>query len=208
MRGPARDLHENMGRIGEHAAPIHQRILQRLRERVMRAIIGIRFTEAEQAAAARTAQSGEQIVETDPDQAGTLDQVHDRAHALADRDIGHRERLMNSRFRRDHVAHAIVFETDDGVGIFAQSGERFLRLGHAAFAFESERQGRENHDERARFARDLRHRRRGAGTRPAAQAGANKNHSRVRERLPDFVRGFVGGIVAELRIAARRRVRA
>ena len=63
-------------------------------------------------------------------------------------------------------------------------------------------------DERTRFARDLRDHRRGARTGPATEAGANKNHSRVRERLPDFIRGFDGGIVTELPDRRRRRVRA
>ena len=114
--------------IREHASAIHERILQRLGEGIVRAIVGIRFAETEEAAAAWAAQRREQIVEPDPDQSGPLDQVHDRAHALADRDIGDGERLMNPRFRRHHVAHPIVFETDDGVGIFAQFRQRFLRL--------------------------------------------------------------------------------
>ena len=85
----------------------------------MRAIVGIRFTETEEAAATRAAQRREQIVEPDPDQSGPLDKVHNRTHALADRDIRDRERLMNPRFRRHHVAHPIVLEANDGVGIFA-----------------------------------------------------------------------------------------
>ena len=83
-RRASRDLDQNVRRIRQHAAAIHERIFQRLRQRVMRAIIGIRFPETKQAASARTAQSREQVVEADANQPGTLDHVHDRAHALAD----------------------------------------------------------------------------------------------------------------------------
>ena len=51
MPGPAGDLHQNVRGVSQHPATIHQRILQRLRESIMRAIIGIGFAEAEQATA-------------------------------------------------------------------------------------------------------------------------------------------------------------
>ena len=63
---------------------------------------------------------------------------------------------MDSRLGRNHVAHAIVFETDDGVRNLANPRERFLRLRVAAFSLERKRQRRENDDQRAGFARDLR----------------------------------------------------
>ena len=72
----------------------------------------------------------------------------------------------------------------------------------AAFAFERERHRRKGDDERAGFARDLRDHRRGAGAGPATETRADKDHARIRQRLPDFIRRLRGRVVAELRIAA------
>ena len=82
----------------------------------MRAIIRIGFAEAEQATAVLTPQRREQIIEPDADEAGSLDQINDRAQTLANSHVGDTEGLMNSGFGRDHVAHSIVLETDHRVG--------------------------------------------------------------------------------------------
>jgi len=75
-------------------------------------------------------------------------------------------------------------------------------LGRVGVFLQFKRQRGECDDERAAFARDLRYGRRGARARSAAEAGANKNHPRVRQGLPDFIGGFVSGVVADLGIAA------
>ncbi len=99
-----------------------------------------------------------------------------------------REGLMNSRFRRNHVAHPIVLETNHRIRDFVQSGERFLRLRRAAFSFEGKGQRRKSDHERTGFARQLRHDRRRARAGAAAEAGANKNHPRTGNRLREFRR--------------------
>ena len=201
--GTACDLHENVGRITEKPAAIHERTLQRLRERIVRAVVGIRFSETEETTTVRIAQRGQQIVETDPDQAGALEQIDNRAHALADGHIRRREGLMNAGFRRDHVPHFVVLKTNHGVGIFMQPRQRFERLRGAAFAFERKRQSGEANHHRASFARQLRDHGRRPRTRPAAQSGADEDHPRVRQILAQFIRGFDRGVVAQLGIAAR-----
>src|ERR1017187_8796461 len=80
---------------------VHQRILQCLAERVVRAVIGIGFTEAEQATAVFATQRSQKIVKTDADESRALNQIYNRAHTLADRDIGDSESLMNSSFGRN-----------------------------------------------------------------------------------------------------------
>src|SRR6185295_8170123 len=101
------------------------------------------FPKTEKTASARAAQSGEEIIEADLNQTRTLDQVHNRTQALADGNISHRERLLNSGFRRDHVAHSIILKANDGVRVFAQFRQSFLRLRHAPFPLEGKWQRRE-----------------------------------------------------------------
>ena len=78
----------------------------------MRAIIGIGFTETEQTTAVLAPQRREQIIEADPNKTGPLNQIDDGADTLANRHVCHAERLMNSGFGRDHVAHSVVLETN------------------------------------------------------------------------------------------------
>src|SRR5207253_10581998 len=110
--GPTRHLHKNVCGICKHPATIHQRILERLRESVMRAIARIGFAVAKQATAVVSAQCRKQIIEADANESRPLDQVNNRANTLADRDISRCEGLMNSSVWRDHVAHSIVLEAN------------------------------------------------------------------------------------------------
>src|SRR6266404_6536217 len=125
-----------MRRVREHFALAHERVFQRLFERVVRAVVPIGFTETEQATAIVAPQRSEQIIKAYADEAGTLNHAHNRAQALTDGDIGDGECLMNPSLRRDHVAHPIVLETDNSVRNLVQSGEGLLRLRAAAFALE------------------------------------------------------------------------
>src|SRR4029077_20221304 len=108
----------------------------------------------------------------------------------------------NTSLRGDHVSHAIVFETDYGVGGFVQTRERIPGLGSATFPFKSKWQRREPNNERAHFARDLRDHGGRARARPTAQSGTNENQTCLRQCLADFLGGFLGSIETELGIAA------
>src|SRR5437660_718910 len=135
--------------VRQHFAFVHERIFQRLPERVVRTVVGIGLTESKQATAIVAAQRSEQIIEADADEAGTLNQIYNRAQALTDGDIGDSECLMNARLRRDHIAHPIVLETDNSVRNLVQPSERLLRLRAAAFALERRWDRGEGDDELA-----------------------------------------------------------
>jgi hypothetical protein len=75
-------------------------------------------------------------------------------------------------------------------------------LGSATFSFKSKWQRREPNNERAHFARDLRDHGCRAGARPTAQSGTNENQTCFRQRLADFIGGFLRGIETDLGIAA------
>src|SRR2546421_10199576 len=109
---------------------------------------------------------------------------------------------MDPGFWRNHVAHAIVFETNDRVRNFVQARERVLRLNSATFSFERKRQRSECDYQRAGFARELRDDRRRARTRSAAEPRANENHSRAGDGLTNLVRRFNRCLVTKLGIAA------
>jgi len=118
----------------------------------MRAIVRIGFAVSKQATAVACAQSREQIIETDANESGPMNKVHNRAYALADSYVRHCESLMNARLRRDQVGHSIILKADNRVSKFADSRERLSRLGIAPFALEREWKSDEGDHQRACFA--------------------------------------------------------
>ena len=158
--GPASYLYEHVRCVCQHSSTIHQRIFQRLREGVMRAIVRIGFAVTKQATAIACAQSREQVIKADANESRLLDKVHNRSHALADGHIRDCEGLMNSRLRRSQIAHSIVLETDHRVGKLAEPGQRLTRLRVTPFAFESKWKGHKSDDQRAGFTGRVRNVRR------------------------------------------------
>src|SRR4030095_1927170 len=149
-------LHEHAGSVIQHAAAIHQWILECLRERIMSAVIRIGFTKPEQTTAIAAAQRRQQIIESNADQSRSLNHIHNCTHALADGDISHGKSLMDACVRRDHTAHLIVLEANDRVGNLVEARERMVGLGATSFAFESKWKSSKCDDERPRFTRKLR----------------------------------------------------
>src|SRR5213595_1705548 len=94
---------------------------------------------------------------------------------------------MDSCFRRNHVAHLIVLEADDGVGNLVKPGECISRLCAAAFTLESKWKSGKGNDKGTGFTGKLGDIRRGARAGAATEPSANKNHSGVHKRLADFV---------------------
>jgi hypothetical protein len=109
---------------------------------------------------------------------------------------------MDTSFGRDHVGHAIVFETDDGIGGFVQASKGIASLSGTTFSFEGKWHSRECDHERAHLTRDLGDDGRRAGTSAAAETGTHKDQARLRQGLADFVGCFLCGIESEFGIAA------
>src|SRR2546423_15341904 len=108
----------------------------------MGAIVRVAFAVSEEAASSATAQSRQQIIEPDAHDPRSLNEIHNRAQTLAHRHVGESEGLMNPRFRRGQVAHAVVLKTHDSVSQLMQASECFLRLHRASFSLESKWQRR------------------------------------------------------------------
>ena len=200
---PTRHLDQHACRIRQHAATIHQRIFERLRQRFMRAIIRIGFTEAKQATAVLVAQRGKQIIEANANESRPLNEVHNRTNALADGAIGQGKGLMNARLRRDDVAHLIVLEADHRIGNLVEPGECLACLGVAAFALERKWKSRERQHQRTGFTGQLRDVWRRARPGAATEPCANENHSCIGKRLADFISRFHSRLIAQFGIAAR-----
>src|SRR6266567_3827800 len=152
---PTGHLNEHVPCICQHPATLHQRILERLRESLVRAIVGIGFAEAKQATTIGAAQCRKQIIEADANESRSLDEVHNRTNALTDGDIGHGKGLMNSGLRRNDVAHPVVLEADYRVRNFVEPGKRLSRLGIAAFALKRKWQSSKRDHKGARFTGEL-----------------------------------------------------
>ena len=109
---------------------------------------------------------------------------------------------MNSRFRRDHVAHSIVLEANHCIGDLVEPGERFLRLGLAPFALKCEWQSREGYHKRAGFTGQVRDRARRPNR--CRHPGPHKQKSFVHpSALREFLRPILQPLVTELRVATR-----
>src|SRR5438477_6055515 len=168
----------------------------------MCAIIRIGFTETKQATAIAAAQGGKQIIESDADEPRPLNEIYNGTNALTDHDIRCRKSLMDSCFRRDHVADLIVLEADDRVGDLVKPSERLPRLCTPAFTLESKWKSGKRNDKRTGFTGELRDIRGGARAGAATEPSANKNHSGVCKRLADFVSRLHRCLIAQLRVAA------
>src|SRR5437016_13401838 len=104
----------------------------------MRAIVRIGFAVSKQATTVACAQRREQIIETDADEPRSLDEIHNRAHALADGYVRRCKSLMNAGLRCGQITHSIVLKADNCVSKLAESRERLSRLDVAPFALECE----------------------------------------------------------------------
>src|SRR5439155_23176221 len=95
-----------------------------------------------------------------------------------------------------------VLAAENGSTEVVESSGSVLRRHRATFSFGRERERSECDDERTGFTRELRDRRGSLRPRAATESGANKNHPRACNCLPDFVGGFNRGLITEFRIAA------
>ena len=112
-------------------------------------------------------------------------------------------------FGATDVAQLVVLEANHGIGDFLEARQRLFRLGHPAFAFESERQRGKADDHRSGFPResgDHRSARRSRFRRRARRR--QKSCARSPRRGPHFIGRFDRGVVADLRITARAQDRA
>ena len=108
---------------------------------------------------------------------------------------------MDTGFRRYHVGHAIVFETDDGVGRFVQTAKGITSLSSTTFSFEGKRHSRECDHERAHLTRDLGDNRCCSGPSASAETGTDKDQPGLRQSLADFIGCFLRGIESKVGIA-------
>src|SRR5262249_39272240 len=161
--------------MSERAPAIHQGILQRLCQCLVRPIIGITLAKTKKTTSAAATECREQIIETDTHNSRPLDQIYNRTQTLADRHVGDGKRLMDTSFGRHHICQAIVFETDDGIGRFVQTGKGITSLSGTTLSFEGKRHSSECDHEHAYLTRDSGDHRCCSGASAAAETGADED---------------------------------
>ena len=133
---------------------------------------------------------------------GADDQADDGLDRLADHVVGGDEGFVDALLGEHEFAHAVVVEGDQRVGEHGEFVERGFGLFAAAFAFEGEGHGGENHDKGAFLAGDAGDDGRRAGAGAAAETGAEEHDAAALDRGADLLFRLQHRLVAEFGIAA------
>jgi hypothetical protein len=138
MRSAA-DVHENAAGFVAQFALVEERAFEGSGEGFGDAVGAFGGAMTEQAAGVTGADSGDQFVEPDPDQARGVDEVDDGPDALADDFVGGGEGFVDSFFGKHDLTHAVIVKSHKGIGLGAERGQCFLGLAQPTASFESER---------------------------------------------------------------------
>jgi hypothetical protein len=100
--------------------------------------------------------------------------------------VGLLERIHHREFRARNGEEPLVRNHDEGVDIFAKSGEAVFRMAHPLFAFEHEWLRNDTDREGSRFFRDFRDDRGSSGAGSAAHTGGDEDHVCALNEFRDF----------------------
>src|SRR5262249_20647920 len=130
---------------------------QRFVDSQRRAIGSCRFTESKETARIMIPECGQQVIKSQPNKATSLDQIDDRADALAENLIGATKGIVHACGRQHNFAHAIILETNDCIRISLNGAKRFRSLLSPPPPLERKGQRYASQHECTAFARKLCH---------------------------------------------------
>ncbi|MCY1173080.1 hypothetical protein D9M73_132300 [compost metagenome] len=176
-----------LGPLHRHA--VEQRVGDRLRRRLDRAIVARGFARAHHRLA-HFLHHRTHVGEIEVDEAGHDHQIGYAAHALLEDFVRHLERFLEGRVRVRHQEQVLVGDDDQRIDILLQFLDARFGALRAARAFESERLGHDANGENAHIARRLGDDRGRTGAGAAAHTGRDEAHMRAFEHLGDLLDGF------------------
>ena len=139
------------------------------------------------------------------DQARHRDDVADPLHALAQHVVDDAEGVEDARVLLDDVLEPVVRDRDEGVDLRLELFGRLLGDELALVALERERLGHDTDRQGAGVLGDMRHDRRGTRPGTATEPGRDEDHVGVGQGGRDLLRVFLGGALAQLRVATGAR---
>jgi hypothetical protein len=117
--------------------------------------------------------------------------------------IGHEERLLDAGLLIHHLQEPVVRDDDQGVNAFLEPLQRLFADPAAPRALEREGLGDDADGQRARFLCGARDHGRRAAAGAAAHAAGDEHHVGALHQRLDLFSGFLRGLLADLRAAAR-----
>ena len=198
----AADVHEDAAGFVAQFAFVEQRAFEGGGEGFGDAVGAFGRAMTEQAAGISGADSGDQFIEPDPDQARGGDEIDDGPDALADDFIGGGEGFVDSFFGKHDLTHAIVVKSHKGVGLGAERGQSLLGLTQSAASFEGERHHSKDHDKGSFGASHAGDHWGGSGAGTATQACAQKHHFLALDFFADGVLAGADGFGSEIGVTA------
>ena len=159
----------------EQGALVEQRTGDGFAEGHAGAILAIGDARAEEAGRGSIAESADQIVEAEVDESWARDDAGDGANGFADELVGGREGIVGTLLGEHRFAHAVVVEGDQRVGVGGKFCEGVVGLLAAAFPFESEGHGGDDHHKGTCLAGDARDSWRGTRSRATAKTDADED---------------------------------
>ena len=192
----------NHNRIGviEQAPLIKQRTLQCLFNCLMGPVIALGDAVSKETAGVFGIECGKKIIDPDPDNSGSEDHVHGSTDALADNLVSSRKSLSHTVFGNDELAHSIIVERYNGVGVFTDNLKSFASLLGSTRPLKRERRCCKDNEEDALFPRDPTNFRSSTRAGATAKANAEKNDSLFANRCPNFIDSFERGLLTERRV--------
>src|SRR3989442_389172 len=191
---PACDVHEGSGRGAD--VDVDQGRIDRLFDRLLRTVVPVGLAQADHGHPAALHDRLD-VVEVQVDEAGLRDDLRDpldRAHQHIVRDL---ERRIQ-RQTRDEFKQFVIRDHDDRVREVPELLEAVLGVLGSGRSFGPERERADRDRQGACLLRQLREDRGAARAGPPSEAARDEDHVRPLDDGPEFVRGFAGGLLADL----------
>src|SRR3989441_10454438 len=191
---PACDVHEGSRRGTD--VDVDQGRVDRLFDRLLRAIVAIRLAESDHRDPAALHDRLD-VIEIEVHEARFRDDLRDpldSAHQHVVRDL---ERRIQGQ-TRDELKEFVIRDHDHGVRKVPELLEAVLRILRADRALRPERERADRDRQGARLFRELCEDRGAAGPRAASEAARDEHHVRTLDAGPQFGRGLAGRLLADL----------
>src|SRR6058998_2715082 len=190
----ARDVHEGSGRRAD--VHVDQGRVDRLFDRLLRAVVAIRLAEADHRDPAALHDRLD-VIEVEVHEARLRDDLRDPldgAHQHIVRDL---ERRIQGE-TRDELKEFVIRDHDHRVRKVPELLEAVLRVLRADRSLRPKRERADRDRQGARLFRELREDRGAARPRAASEAARDEHHVRTLDDGPQFVRGLAGRLLADL----------
>ena len=197
--GTAGDVEEDTA--GAIDGDVEELVGDRLFSGFLGAVFAAGATDCHQRSAA-FGHDGFDVSEIEVDKTGDGDDLGDALHTLAQHIICGAEGILQRGFLIRDLQQAVIGDDDEGIGMFLEAGNTLFGCLEAFLTFKGEGAGDHANGQCADFAGDLSNDGGCAGAGAAAHAGGDEYHVTALKGFVQFLRGFLGGFAADLRIAA------